>query len=392
MWNNRYDILPTCEPIIVPELACDLKYIPWFRIHGKLYLYREEARSHHPHNSRPRRVPLNPRTVEAGPSSALMQELTLIAAAPIPTPPTGQYVLSYSGAYSNPIILTQSPYIAPYFLLLVLCQVDFWTFAPTESPLIILSVYGTQHSYAHSSFVTQTPPGSLFYQGLRSYGHIVDLRCRIVSTYQKYSSSPIGDEAYIGLGVVIPSQSRQKEISIVPSICTNGLGTLLEGPKQMVEHSDPWSKQSLWYAGPIFRSIMQLGTNLSSILHYCHTSLYDTSHPLCIFSNVFYFAVHALRTARLLSWTISTAKEPVRIPCVSSTRLVKWTWTSSYPRHLGRRRVSTWSTPLRFALELAQSYPLQDEEMVALAVKSNFALMKTTMLDKCKPHYTFSVE
>ncbi|MBA0854117.1 hypothetical protein Goshw_026211 [Gossypium schwendimanii] len=37
--------------------------------------------------------------------------------------------------------------------------------APTETPLVILSMYGTQHSYAHSSFVTQTPLGSLFYQG-----------------------------------------------------------------------------------------------------------------------------------------------------------------------------------------------------------------------------------
>ncbi|MBA0679663.1 hypothetical protein Goari_011420 [Gossypium aridum] len=37
--------------------------------------------------------------------------------------------------------------------------------APTESPLVIPSMYGTQHSYAYSSFVTQTPLGSLFYQG-----------------------------------------------------------------------------------------------------------------------------------------------------------------------------------------------------------------------------------
>ncbi|MBA0754635.1 hypothetical protein Gogos_020141, partial [Gossypium gossypioides] len=41
-------------------------------------------------------------------------------------------------------------------------------------------------------------------------------------------------------------------------------------------------------------------------------------------------------------------------------------------------------------LDVVLNHPLQDEEMVALAVKSNFALMKATMLDKCKPHYTFS--
>ncbi|MFQ6630715.1 hypothetical protein Gotur_008998 [Gossypium turneri] len=28
MWNNRYDFLPTHEPIIVPELTCYLKYMP----------------------------------------------------------------------------------------------------------------------------------------------------------------------------------------------------------------------------------------------------------------------------------------------------------------------------------------------------------------------------
>ncbi|MBA0576759.1 hypothetical protein Golob_024931, partial [Gossypium lobatum] len=34
-----------------------------------------------------------------------------------------------------------------------------------ESPLVIPSVYGTQHSYAHSPFETQTPLGSLIYLG-----------------------------------------------------------------------------------------------------------------------------------------------------------------------------------------------------------------------------------
>ncbi|MBA0721675.1 hypothetical protein Golax_009190, partial [Gossypium laxum] len=34
MWENRYDNIPTHEPIIIPELACKLDYIPWFRIHG----------------------------------------------------------------------------------------------------------------------------------------------------------------------------------------------------------------------------------------------------------------------------------------------------------------------------------------------------------------------
>ncbi|MBA0879062.1 hypothetical protein Goshw_019670, partial [Gossypium schwendimanii] len=44
MWKNRYDHLPTREPIIVPELVCVLDYMPWFRIHGKPYLLSEEER------------------------------------------------------------------------------------------------------------------------------------------------------------------------------------------------------------------------------------------------------------------------------------------------------------------------------------------------------------
>ncbi|MBA0776737.1 hypothetical protein Gotri_011694 [Gossypium trilobum] len=48
MWNNRYDFLPNWKPIIIPELACNPEYMPGFRIHGKPYLYREEARRQYP--------------------------------------------------------------------------------------------------------------------------------------------------------------------------------------------------------------------------------------------------------------------------------------------------------------------------------------------------------
>ncbi|MBA0742089.1 hypothetical protein Gogos_015189 [Gossypium gossypioides] len=44
MWENRYDNIPTCEPIIVLELACYLDYMSWFRIHGKPYLLSEKER------------------------------------------------------------------------------------------------------------------------------------------------------------------------------------------------------------------------------------------------------------------------------------------------------------------------------------------------------------
>ncbi|MFQ6626361.1 hypothetical protein Gotur_006386 [Gossypium turneri] len=35
------------------ELACDLDYMLWFRIHGKSYLYGEEARSRQLYMRRP---------------------------------------------------------------------------------------------------------------------------------------------------------------------------------------------------------------------------------------------------------------------------------------------------------------------------------------------------
>ncbi|MBA0815728.1 hypothetical protein Gohar_000479, partial [Gossypium harknessii] len=191
--NNRYDFLPTHEPIIISELACNPEYMPWFRIHNKPYLYREEARCRHLHMSRPQRVPLNSMSGKANPLSTSMQELAPTALTPMPTPPPVQYVPSYSSAYPNPFIFTQVQYIAPHFstsnpmsgwtvghpspmwhtpepshflmmLMLMIMYRPSMHEAPTESPLVIPLVYGTQHSCAHSSFVTQTPPGSLFYQ------------------------------------------------------------------------------------------------------------------------------------------------------------------------------------------------------------------------------------
>ncbi|MFQ6652506.1 hypothetical protein Gotur_024332 [Gossypium turneri] len=44
MWEDRYEYIPTWEPIIVLELAWVLKYMSWFRIHGKTYLLTPEER------------------------------------------------------------------------------------------------------------------------------------------------------------------------------------------------------------------------------------------------------------------------------------------------------------------------------------------------------------
>ncbi|MBA0877773.1 hypothetical protein Goshw_016503 [Gossypium schwendimanii] len=44
MWEDRYDYIPTREPIVIPKLAYVPEYMPWFRIHGKPYLLSIEER------------------------------------------------------------------------------------------------------------------------------------------------------------------------------------------------------------------------------------------------------------------------------------------------------------------------------------------------------------
>ncbi|KAH1047120.1 hypothetical protein J1N35_037904 [Gossypium stocksii] len=115
MWNNQYDLLPTREHIIISKLACNLEYMPWFRIHGKPYLYGKEAKHRHPYTNRPRWGSLNLNGGEAGPSSTPMQEPAPRVSAPMSTSPPVQYVPSYSDTYLNPYIFIQEQYIAPHF-------------------------------------------------------------------------------------------------------------------------------------------------------------------------------------------------------------------------------------------------------------------------------------
>ncbi|MBA0803017.1 hypothetical protein Gohar_013269 [Gossypium harknessii] len=116
MWDNMYEFLTTREAIIALKLACNPDYMSWFRIRSKPYLYGEEAKSRQMHMKRPRRASIHPRIGGTGPSSALMQETAPIVAPSMVAPPTGQYVPSYSDAYTNPFIFTQAPYIQPHFL------------------------------------------------------------------------------------------------------------------------------------------------------------------------------------------------------------------------------------------------------------------------------------
>ncbi|MFQ6657905.1 hypothetical protein Gotur_027379 [Gossypium turneri] len=60
IWENRYDHIPTSEPIIVLELACPPDYMSWFRIHGKSYLLSKEQMRWQICVERERRGPLNP--------------------------------------------------------------------------------------------------------------------------------------------------------------------------------------------------------------------------------------------------------------------------------------------------------------------------------------------
>ncbi|MBA0878165.1 hypothetical protein Goshw_030282 [Gossypium schwendimanii] len=79
--ENRYDHIPTREPVIILELACVSDYMPWFRKYGKAYLLLEEQRRWQIRVKRERRGPLNQmrRDDDMGPST----EPTL---SPGPTP------------------------------------------------------------------------------------------------------------------------------------------------------------------------------------------------------------------------------------------------------------------------------------------------------------------
>ncbi|KAH1130111.1 hypothetical protein J1N35_001489 [Gossypium stocksii] len=112
MWENRYDYIPTREPIIVLELACVPEYMPWFRIHGKPYLLSEEERRRQIRVERERRGPLNPRRRDDDVNQP-------IAATQPPGPtvqqttPTSQPFQMMSGMYPSPFMYP-NPYMFPF--------------------------------------------------------------------------------------------------------------------------------------------------------------------------------------------------------------------------------------------------------------------------------------
>ncbi|PPR83439.1 hypothetical protein GOBAR_AA37272 [Gossypium barbadense] len=84
---------------------------------------------------RPRQAPIHPRTDEVGSSSALMQETTSVVTPPMAAPLT-------DFVFRLPSLMYYMPMTS--------------TFSMQTMPMTI---------YTHTLFVSQTPLGSLFYQG-----------------------------------------------------------------------------------------------------------------------------------------------------------------------------------------------------------------------------------
>ncbi|MBA0702639.1 hypothetical protein Goari_022459 [Gossypium aridum] len=61
IWEHGYDFIPMCELILALELATSLKYMTWFRHHGKPYLLPEEQKTREHCRRSPRRTRMNPR-------------------------------------------------------------------------------------------------------------------------------------------------------------------------------------------------------------------------------------------------------------------------------------------------------------------------------------------
>ncbi|KAG8481071.1 hypothetical protein CXB51_025794 [Gossypium anomalum] len=173
MWENRYDYIPTREPIIVPELACVPEYMPWFRIHGKPYLLSEERRRQI-RVQRERRDPLNPRRRDddAGPSIAPTQ-----SAGPSTAPKISKLVNS-AATITGPNSSTDDTHITAFFKFYAryvsypLCAVVAWGIAGDAiGGLFFLPILITLRGSTSPPWVMQTPPQSLFYQGGSSSQH-----------------------------------------------------------------------------------------------------------------------------------------------------------------------------------------------------------------------------
>ncbi|MBA0664025.1 hypothetical protein Goklo_004101, partial [Gossypium klotzschianum] len=144
------------------------------KIGGSFYYYNhefgEEAKRRHPHTNRPRRLPSNSRGGKAGPSSSPTQE------------PTSTTLIV---GHLSSMWYTLGPSHFPMIVTFMMMYRSSMYEAPAESTFVILSTYGTPHSYAHQ----QTPLISLFYQGGSSFQPLI---YRLKDTRMQGSTSTKG--------------------------------------------------------------------------------------------------------------------------------------------------------------------------------------------------------
>ncbi|PPR84873.1 hypothetical protein GOBAR_AA35841 [Gossypium barbadense] len=182
MWEDRYDYIPTWEPVIVPELACVPEYMPWFRIHGKPYLLSEEERQRQLRVQRERRGPLNPRRRDdnACPSTAPTQSLgpaTRPTQSPGPTvqpsTPTAQPLQMMPSMYPSwNVWPSSSPFSITPSRPLIYRQPSHE--GSQEGPSGSSSFYQSPSPYGFQTplpLMMQTPSQPLFYQGGSSSQH-----------------------------------------------------------------------------------------------------------------------------------------------------------------------------------------------------------------------------
>ncbi|KAG8497312.1 hypothetical protein CXB51_008523 [Gossypium anomalum] len=175
--EDRYDYIPTREPIIIPELACVPEYMPWFKIHGKPYLLSKEKRQQQLRVQRKRRGLLNPRRRDddAGPSTVPTQSPgpatgPTQSSGPIvqPSTPTAQPLQMMPDTYPSPFMYP-SPYMFPFSSPMAAVARGI-----AEGPSRSSSFYQSPSPYGFQTpppLMMQTPPQSLFYQGGSSYQH-----------------------------------------------------------------------------------------------------------------------------------------------------------------------------------------------------------------------------
>ncbi|XP_052480666.1 uncharacterized protein LOC128035305 [Gossypium raimondii] len=183
MWENQHEYLPTREQIIVPELACVPEYMPWFRIHGNLYLLTPEERQRQIRVGRERRGPLNPRReyYEGSPSTRPRRSPDSSSAAMQSPAPTRAPTQSPDAAIQQ-MIPTQppfpmmpgvfpSPYMYPNpYMYPFLNTMAGWSQMPGSGPFPVMPS-GPSISRPAAQEGSHMPSGSSpFYQSPATYG------------------------------------------------------------------------------------------------------------------------------------------------------------------------------------------------------------------------------